>query len=128
MNKAMVIGNLGNDPDVRYTQSGTPVATFSIATSERWKDKDGQMQETTEWHKIVVWRALAEVCREYLKKGDKVYIEGKMQTRKWQDSDGNDRFMTEIIARNMEMLGKKHGESLPNPVPNEENPKDEVPF
>jgi single-strand DNA-binding protein len=128
MNKAMVIGNLGSDPDVRYTQNGTPVATFSIATSERWKDKDGQMQETTEWHRIVVWRALAEVCREYLKKGDKVYIEGKMQTRKWQDSDGNDRFVTEIIARNMEMLG---GKTNPAETNNEGDPSfmnGDVPF
>ncbi len=128
MNKAMVIGNLGSDPDVRYTQSGTPVATFSIATSERWKDKEGQMQEATEWHKIVVWRALAEVCREYIKKGDKVYIEGKMQTRKWQDSDGNDRFVTEIIARNMEMLG---GKTNPAETINEGDPSfmnGDVPF
>lgn len=107
MNKAMVIGNLGNDPEIRYTQSGIPVATFSVATTERWKDKDGQQQEHTDWHRIVAWQKLAEICGEYLKKGSKVYIEGKMQTRKWQDDNGNDRFVTEIIVKNMEMLGGK---------------------
>ncbi len=106
MNKAMVIGNLGNDPEIRYTQSGTPVATFSVATTERWKDKDGQQQEHTDWHRIVVWDKLAEICGEYLKKGSKVYIEGKMQTRKWEEN-GTTRYTTEIIAKNMEMLGGK---------------------
>lgn len=86
MNKAMVIGNLGNDPEIRYTQSGTPVATFSVATTEKWKDKDGQQQEHTDWHRIVAWQKLAEICKEYLKKGSKVYIEGKMQTRKWEEN------------------------------------------
>lgn len=107
MNKAMVIGNLGADPEVRYTQNGTPVATFNIATSERWNDKDGNRQEHTEWHRIVVWRRLAEICGEHLKKGAKVFIEGKMQTRKWQDQNGNDRYTTEIIGYSMEMLSKR---------------------
>ena len=98
MNKAQVIGNLGSDPEVRYTPKGTPVATFSVATTERWKDQEGQQKEHTEWHRIVVWRRLAEICGEFLKKGSKVYIEGKMQTRKWQDKDGKDRHTTEIIA------------------------------
>jgi single-strand DNA-binding protein len=106
MNKAMVIGNLGNDPEIRYTQSGTPVATFSIATTERWKDKDGQQQEHTDWHRVVAWQKLAEICGEYLKKGSKVYIEGKMQTRKWEEN-GTNRYTTEIIAKYMEMLGGK---------------------
>ena len=104
INKAILIGNLGADPEIRYTQSGTPVATFNIATTERWKDKEGQMQEQTEWHRIVVWSRLAEICGEYLNKGSRVYIEGKIQTRKWQDKNGNDRYTTEIVAREMKML------------------------
>jgi len=107
LNKAILIGNLGDSPTVRYTQDGTPVASFSVATSERWKDKDGHNQESTEWHKIVVWKRLAEICGEYLSKGSKVYIEGKMQTRKWQDQNGNDRYTTEIVAREMKMLDSK---------------------
>jgi len=104
MNKAQIIGNLGSDPEVRYTKAGTPVATFSVATTERWKGQNDQPQEHTEWHRIVVWRRLAEICGEYLKKGSKVYIEGKMQTRKWQDHDGNDRYTTEIVGFSIEML------------------------
>lgn len=109
VNKAIIIGNLGRDPEVRYTQSGTQVTTFSVATTERWKGQDGQMQESTEWHKIVAWRRLAEICGEYLHKGSKVYIEGKIQTRKWQDQNGNDKYTTEIIAREMKMLSPKGG-------------------
>jgi len=105
MNKAQIIGILGYDPEVRYTRKGTPVATFSVATTERWKDQDGQQKERTEWHKIVVWRRLAEICGEHLEKGSKVYIEGKIQTRKWQDEGGIDRYVTEIIGSSMEMLG-----------------------
>ena len=104
INKAILIGNLGADPEIRYTQNGAPVATFNIATTERWKDKDGQMQEQTEWHRIVAWSRLAEICGEYLNKGSRVYIEGKIQTRKWQDQNGNDRYTTEIVAREMKML------------------------
>lgn len=107
VNKAIIIGNLGADPEIRYTQSGTQVATFNVATTERWKGQDGQMQESTEWHKIVAWRRLAEICGEYLNKGSKVYIEGKIQTRKWQDQNGNDRYTTEIIAREMKMLSPR---------------------
>ena len=110
INKAILIGNLGADPEIRYTQSGTPVATFNIATTERWKDKDGQQQEQTEWHRIVAWARLAEICGEYLNKGSKVYIEGRIQTRKWQDQNGNDRYTTEIVAREMKMLSPR-GES-----------------
>ena len=104
INKAILIGNLGADPELRYTQSGTPVASFRIATTERWKDKDGNQQEQTEWHNIVAWSRLAEICGEYLNKGSRVYIEGKLQTRKWQDQNGNDRYTTEIVAREMKML------------------------
>jgi len=109
INKAIIIGNLGNDPEVRYTQSGAQVTTFSVATSERWKGQDGQMQESTEWHRIVAWKRLAEICGEYLHKGSKVYIEGRIQTRKWQDNSGNDRYTTEIVAREMKMLSPKGG-------------------
>ncbi|MEA2114140.1 MAG: single-stranded DNA-binding protein [Thermodesulfobacteriota bacterium] len=104
INKAILIGNLGADPELRYTQSGTPVASFRIATTERWKDKEGNQQEQTEWHNIVAWSRLAEICGEYLNKGSRVYIEGKLQTRKWQDQNGNDRYTTEIVAREMKML------------------------
>ena len=109
LNKAILIGNLGADPEIRYTQSGTQVATFRIATTERWKGQDGQMQESTEWHRIVAYKRLAEICGEYLNKGSKVYIEGKIQTRKWQDQSGNDKYTTEIIAREMKMLSPKGG-------------------
>ena len=109
LNKAILIGNLGADPEIRYTQSGTQVATFRIATTERWKGQDGQMQESTEWHRIVAYKRLAEICGEYLNKGSKVYIEGKIQTRKWQDQNGNDKYTTEIIAREMKMLSPRGG-------------------
>jgi single-strand DNA-binding protein len=111
VNKVILIGNLGADPEVRHTQNGIPVATFNIATSERRKGQDGQMQEQSEWHKIVAWDKLAGICSEYLHKGMRVYIEGKLQTRKWQDKDGHDRWTTEIIARDMKMLTPKGSES-----------------
>ena len=108
INKAILIGNLGADPEIRYTQSGDAVATFNIATSETWKDKQsGEQKERTEWHKIVAWRRLAEICGEYLHKGKQVYIEGRIRTRKWQDRDGNDRYTTEIEALHMQMLGTR---------------------
>lgn len=110
INKAIIIGNLGSDPEIRYTQSGTQVASFTVATTERWKGQDGQMQESTEWHRIVAWQRLAEICGEYLHKGSKVYIEGKIQTRKWQDQNGNDKYTTEIVAREMKMLSPRGGE------------------
>lgn len=111
INKVILIGNLGADPEIRYTQSGTPVVNFRIATTERWKGQDGQQQENTEWHQIVAWRRLAEICAEYLSKGSKVYIEGKLQTRKWQDQNGNDRYTTEIVARDMQMLSPRGSSS-----------------
>ena len=107
INKVILIGNLGADPEIRYTQSGTPVVNFRIATTERWKDQNGQQQEQTEWHSIVAWRRLAEICAEFLSKGSKVYIEGKLQTRKWQDQNGNDRYTTEIVAKDMQMLSPR---------------------
>jgi len=117
INKAILIGNLGADPEIRYTQSGTQVTTFNVATTERWKGQDGQMQESTEWHRIVAWKRLAEICAEYLSKGSKVYIEGAIKTRKWQDQQGNDRFTTEIIAREMKMLSPRNGESSSGEMP-----------
>lgn len=111
VNKVILIGNLGADPEIRYTQSGTPVVNFRIATTERWKDQNGQQQEQTEWHNIVAWRRLAEICGEYLAKGSRVYIEGKLQTRKWQDQNGNDRYSTEIVANEMKMLSPRNAGS-----------------
>ena len=108
INKAILIGRLGSDPEIRYTPSGVAVANFSIATSEEWKDKDtGDKQERTEWHRIVVWRRLAEICGEYLSKGRQVYIEGRIQTRSWEDRDGNKRYTTEIIANDVQFLGTR---------------------
>jgi len=109
INKVILIGNLGADPEVRYTQNGTAVATFRVATTERWKGQDGQTQEQTEWHSIVAWNKQAEICKEYLSKGSRVFIEGKLQTRKWQDKDGHDRFTTEVIMRELKMLSPRHG-------------------
>jgi single-strand DNA-binding protein len=104
LNKVMLIGNLGKDPELRYTTSGVAVATFSIATSESWKDQDGNLQERTEWHNIVVWRKLAEICGEWLKKGKRVYIEGRIQTRSYDDKNGVKKYVTEIVADDMIML------------------------
>lgn len=106
LNKVMLIGNLGKDPEVRYLPNGEAVANFSIATTEKWKGQDGQMVEKTEWHNIVMYKKLAEIAGQYLKKGSQVYLEGRIQTRKWQDKQtGADRYTTEIIASEMKMLG-----------------------
>jgi single-strand DNA-binding protein len=107
VNKVLLIGNLGNDPELRYTPGGVAVANFSIATSDRWTDKDGKPQERTEWHRIVAWRKLAEIAGEYLKKGKQVYVEGKLQTRNWEDKEGAKRYITEIVADNIQMLGRR---------------------
>lgn len=107
INKVLIIGNLGADPEIRHIQDGTPTASFTVATTERWKGKDGQVQDATEWHRVVAWRRLAEICGEYLQKGSRVYIEGALKTRKWQDKDGNDRYTTEIVAREMKMLSAR---------------------
>jgi len=111
VNKVILVGNLGKDPELRYTPSGVAVATFPLATSERFRDKSGEMQERTEWHNIVAWRQLAEICGKYLHKGKQVYIEGKIQTRSYEDRDGNKRYMTEIVADQMQMLGRLGDES-----------------
>jgi single-strand DNA-binding protein len=107
VNKVILVGNVGRDPELRYTQSGQPVASFSVATNERFKDKDGNWKDRTEWHRIVAWARLAEICGEYLKKGSPVYIEGRIQTRDWEDKEGNKRQTTEIIALSMQMLGRR---------------------
>lgn len=105
VNKVILVGNLGRDPEVRYMPNGEAVCNFSIATTDNWKDKNGQKQERTEWHNIVMYRKLAEIAGEYLKKGRPVYVEGRLQTRKWQTKEGQDRYTTEIIADQMQMLG-----------------------
>lgn len=108
LNRVMLIGNLGKDPELRYTTSGVAVATFSLATNESWKDQDGNTQERTEWHNIVAWKKLAEICGEWLKKGKKVYIEGRIQTRSYDDKNtGTKKYITEIVAENMIMLDSK---------------------
>lgn len=112
INKVILIGNLGRDPEVRYMPSGGAVANLTLATSENWKDKNtGENQERTEWHRVVMFGRLGEIAGEYLKKGSKVYIEGKLQTRKWQGQDGQDRYTTEIVANEMQMLDSRGGGS-----------------
>lgn len=112
VNKVILVGNLGADPEVKYMPNGNAVANVTIATSESWKDKQsGEQKDKTEWHRVVFFRRLAEIAGEYLKKGSQIYIEGKLQTRKWQDKNGNDRYTTEIIANEMQMLGGRGGGS-----------------
>lgn len=115
VNKAILIGNLGRDPEVRYSPSGSAVANVTLATSESWKDKNsGEKQEKTEWHRVVFFGRLAEIAGEYLKKGSQVYVEGRLQTRKWQDKEGHDRYTTEIVANEMQMLGSRGGAGVPS--------------
>ncbi len=153
INKVILVGNLGNDPEVRYTPAGAAVTTISVATTESWKDKEGNKQEKTEWHRVVFFSRLAEIAGEYLKKGSQVYIEGKLRTNKWQDQSGQDRYTTEILANEMQMLGGRGGDSgsggfggggqsMPsaprannqqqqqnnNPAPNFDDFDDEIPF
>ncbi len=106
VNKVILVGNLGADPEIRYTADGTAVASFRIATSRRWTNKSGERVEQTEWHRIVAWRRLGEICAQYLSKGKQVYVEGRLQTRSWEDKSGNKRWTTEIIAENLQMLGR----------------------
>ncbi len=130
VNKWIGIGNLGADPEVRYTQSGSPVCSFKIACSEKYKDASGNVQENTEWVPIVAWSKLAEICGQYLHKGSLVYISGRMQTRKWQEKSGTYRYATEIVAREMKMLdGRESGgrDVAPEPGP-PTNFGDDVPF
>ena len=106
VNKVILIGNLGRDPDLRYTTSGTPVANFTMATSDRWTDPSGEKKERTEWHRIVVWGKQAEICGEYLRKGKQVFVEGSLQTREWTDREGQKRYTTEVRAQRFQMLGR----------------------
>ncbi len=114
INKVILVGNLGADPDTRYMPSGGAVTNLSVATNESWKDKQtGEQKERTEWHKVAMFGRLAEIAAEYLRKGSQVYVEGRLRTRKWQDKDGNDRWTTEIIADEMQMLGGRGGGGAP---------------
>jgi single-strand DNA-binding protein len=106
LNKVMIIGHLGRDPEMRYTPSGRPVTTFSVATTRTWHSADGERHEETEWFNVVAWGSLAEICNQYLQKGQQVYVEGRLQTRKWDDSEGRKHFATELVAREMIMLGE----------------------
>ena len=109
VNKVILVGNLGRDPETRYTTGGEAVTNISIATTDTWKDKAGEKQERTEWHRVAFFGKLAEIAGEYLKKGSQVYVEGRLQTRKWQDKDGQDKYSTEIVANQMQMLGSRQG-------------------
>ena len=123
VNKVILIGNLGRDPEVRYAPNGQAVANVTLATSESWKDKNtGEKQERTEWHRVVFFGRLAEIAGEYLKKGAQVYVEGRLQTRKWQDKDGADRYTTEIVANDMQMLGSRAGAGIPSESFNQDQP------
>ena len=113
VNKAIIVGNLGRDPEVRYSASGNAIANVTVATTDSWKDRQsGERQERTEWHRVVFFNRLAEIVAEYLKKGSQVFIEGRIQTRKWEDEDGNERWTTEIVANEMQMLGSRGGGGL----------------
>jgi len=137
VNKVILIGNLGRDPEVRYTTGGNAVANFTMATSERWTDPSGEKKERTEWHRIVVWGKQAEVCRQYVTKGKQVYVEGSLQTREWNDRDGNKRTTTEVRAARIQLLGRPDGErsqpgaSSAGEMPAETEPEyqdDDIPF
>jgi single-strand DNA-binding protein len=138
VNKIILIGNLGKDPELRYTSGGVAVATFSLATNESWKDVEGNVQERTQWHNIVAWRKLAEICAEYLKKGSKIYVEGRIQYRQYDDKNGLKRNITEVVLDEMVMLDNKgatlSGESVggnhSHPLPEEpgSSPVDDLPF
>lgn len=137
VNKATIMGNVGKDPEMKYTGSGQAVANFSVATNESWTGKDGEKREKTEWHRIVAWGRLAEICGQFLSKGKPVYIEGSIRTRSWEDKEGNTRYTTEIHAREMQMLGdsrdsaaggeRLQSESEPLQIP-ENNMDDDIPF
>ena len=109
VNKVIIIGNLGRDPETRYMPDGGAITNISVATTDTWKDKNGEKQEKTEWHRVAFFGKLAEIAGEYLKKGSQVYVEGRLQTRKWQDKDGQDKYTTEIVANQMQMLGSRQG-------------------
>ena len=130
VNKVILIGNVGKDPDIKATNNGSTIANISVATSESWKDKStGQQLERTEWHRVVFFGSLAEIVRDYLKQGSKVYIEGSIRTRKWQDQSGQDRYTTEIVASEMQMLDSRENvEISPSVASNQQVEDDELPF
>ena len=139
VNKVILIGNLGKDPEVKYLESNVAVAKFPLATNEVWKDKSGAKKEHTEWHNIVLWRGLAELSEKYLHKGDRIYVEGRLRTRNWEDKDGNKRYTTDVIADNMTMLTVKREDEqsvqsdnsteMPESTPSSsENAPDDLPF
>jgi len=138
VNKVILVGNLGKDPEVRFTPNGQAIAKFPIATTEKWRDQQGQMQERTEWHNIVVWGKQAETCGQYLAKGRQVFIEGRIQTRNYDDKDGNKRYITEIVAQNVRFLGSggggggrgAHDSSVSVPQGEDPGPpgEDDIPF
>ncbi len=133
VNKVILVGRLGADPEVRYTNTGTAVANFSLATTANWVNKEGQREERTEWHRVVAFGRLGEISGEYLSKGKQVYIEGRLQTRSWEDKDGNRRKTTEVVAQQLQMLGAPAGEKAPSEAehqaPEEEPlPEDDIPF
>jgi len=128
VNKVILVGNLGKDPEVRYLDNGVAVANFSLATTENYKNKEGERVSKTEWHNIVLWRGLAEVAEKWLKKGSSVYVEGKIRTRKWEDKDGNTRYSTEILGDNMTMLGGKPVSESPAESVPDSGKKDDLPF
>ena len=134
VNKVILVGNLGKDPEVRHLESGAAVANFSLATSETYKDKtSGERKTITEWHNIVLWRGLAEVAEKYLKKGDSIYVEGKIRSRQWKDKDENTRYTTEVVGDNMVMLGgKPSGQNSPSAekeiINNDNDETDDLPF
>ena len=136
VNKAILVGNLGRDPELRYTKSGGPVCNFTLATNEKWKGQDGQLNERTEWHRVVAFGRTGELCAQYLAKGRSVYLEGRIQTREWEDKEGSKRYTTEIIANTVQFLGGRGGSGgggdSPGPAgsPLDEGPppSDDIPF
>jgi len=128
VNKVILVGNLGKDPEVRYLDSGVAVANFTLATTENYKNKQGERVSQTEWHNIVLWRGLAEVAEKWLKKGSSIYVEGKIRNRKWEDKDGNTRYNTEVLADNMTMLGSRNSSTeLNSNVDNSNNSSEKLP-
>ena len=127
LNKVMVIGNLGRDPEMRYTPNGRPVTSFSVATTRSWTNADGERREETEWFNVVAWGNLAEICKQYLRKGQQVYIEGRLQTRSWEDQEGRKRFRTELVANEMILLGNRQEAPVETSEPTSED-DEEFPF
>ena len=127
LNKVMIIGNLGRDPEMRYTPSGKPVTTFSVATSRTWSTSDGEKREETEWFNVVAWSSLAEICKQYLNKGQQVYIEGRLQTRHWDDQEGNKHISVEIVANEMIILSERR-EAGEGSTDSESSEEEEFPF